>query len=63
MSTTIPAPSEDYEPEQGLAREFRAEAAVVADMHIQFETGNMGFEDFSAWANGDPDGVFRGFNR
>jgi Domain of unknown function (DUF6924) len=44
-----------------VTREFRAEAGVVVEMHIQFEIGNMDFEEFSAWANDDPDGVFRGF--
>jgi hypothetical protein len=63
VSTVIPAPGEDYEPEQGVTREFRAEIGVVANMHIQFEIGNMGFEEFSAWANDDPDGVFRGFDQ
>jgi hypothetical protein len=62
VSTTSPAHSEDYEPEQGVTREFRAEARVVAGIHEQFEVGNMSFEEFSEVANCDPGGVFRGFD-
>jgi hypothetical protein len=61
VSTTIPAASEDYEPEDGVSREFRAEAGTVASMHINFEIGNMSFAEFSEWATDDPEGVFRGY--
>jgi hypothetical protein len=61
VSTTIPAASADYEPEDGVSREFRAQAETVAGMHINVETGNMCFEEFSEWATDDPDGVFRGY--
>jgi hypothetical protein len=62
VSTTIPAPSEDYEPGEGVTREFRAEARVVAGIHEQLEVGNMSFEEYSEQANCDPGGVYRGFD-
>lgn len=60
VSTSIPAPSVDYEPEEGVTREFRATADTVADMHVNFQVANMSFEEFSTWANDEDDKVYRG---
>ena len=60
ISTTIPAPSADYEPADGEQRTFRAEAETVSDVAGQLAIGNLGFADLVDQAGRDPEGVFRG---
>jgi hypothetical protein len=59
VSTVIPAPSEDYEPEDGVSREFRAEAGTITTMNANLAIANIGFEEFSESASHDPEGIFR----
>ncbi len=56
VSTQIPAPSEDYEPEEGVSREFRVPVEFVAMIEGNLGIGNMSFEEYSAEAE---DGILR----
>jgi hypothetical protein len=60
VSTTIPAPSEDYESEYN-EREFRILPQAVAEMQANLATGNMSFHDFADSALGDQDRIHRSF--
>ncbi|MET8945757.1 hypothetical protein ABZX30_19780 [Streptomyces sp. NPDC004542] len=42
-------------------REFRTVPSAVHSIHANLELANMDFEDFSAGAHEDPDGVYRCF--
>jgi hypothetical protein len=61
VSTIIPAPSQDFEPEDGVTREFRAEAEAVASMNANLSIANVSFEEYSESANGDAEGILRGW--
>ncbi|MFD6279033.1 DUF6924 domain-containing protein [Streptomyces sp. NPDC060209] len=50
---------EDYEQLTEYGREFRAIPAGVHEVYANLSIGNLGFEEFAAWAQDDPEGVFR----
>ncbi|MGW4229437.1 DUF6924 domain-containing protein [Streptomyces sp. NPDC004980] len=52
---------EDYEQLTEFGREFRAIPAGVHEVYANLSIGNLGFEEFAAWAQDDPEGVFRPF--
>ncbi|WP_432106213.1 DUF6924 domain-containing protein [Streptomyces sp. bgisy091] len=52
---------EDYEQLTEFGREFRAIPAGVHEVYANMSIGNLGFEEFAAWAQDDPEGVFRPF--
>ena len=52
---------EDYERLTECGREFRAVPAGVHEVYANLSIGNLGFEEFAAWAQDDPEGVFRPF--
>ncbi|WP_406841856.1 DUF6924 domain-containing protein (plasmid) [Streptomyces sp. AHU1] len=50
---------EDYEQLTELGREFRTVPAGVHDVHANLSIGNLGFEEYAAWAHDDPEGIYR----
>ncbi|GAB7110347.1 hypothetical protein JCM4814A_86620 [Streptomyces phaeofaciens JCM 4814] len=38
---------------------FRTVPAGVHDVHANLSIGNLGFEEYAAWADDDPEGVYR----
>ncbi|MGW4198438.1 DUF6924 domain-containing protein [Streptomyces sp. NPDC005004] len=52
---------EDYEQLIEFGREFRTVPAAVHDVHANLSIGNLGFEEYAAWAHDDPDGTYRSF--
>lgn len=52
---------EDYAQLTEFGREFRAAPAGVHELHANLSIGNLGFEEYAAWAHDDPDGVLRPF--
>ncbi|MFF4485433.1 DUF6924 domain-containing protein [Streptomyces sp. NPDC001544] len=50
---------EDYEQLTEFGREFRTVPAGVHDVHANLSIGNLGFEEYAAWANDDPEGIYR----
>ncbi|MGC4985958.1 DUF6924 domain-containing protein [Streptomyces sp. DT193] len=35
--------------------------ARLHEVHANLSIGNLGFEEFAAWAHDDPEGIFRSF--
>jgi uncharacterized protein DUF6924 len=52
---------EDYEQLTEFGREFRTIPAGVHDVHANLSIGNLGFEEYAAWAHDDPEGIYRSF--
>ncbi|GEC08584.1 hypothetical protein SSP24_62390 [Streptomyces spinoverrucosus] len=52
---------EDYEQLTEFGREFRTTPAGVHNVHANLSIGNLGFEEYAAWAHDDPEGIFRSF--
>ena len=52
---------EDYEQLTEFGREFRTAPAGVHDVHANLSIGNLGFEEYAAWAHDDPEGIYRSF--
>jgi hypothetical protein len=52
---------EGYEQLTEFGCEFRAIPAGVHEVYANLSIGNLGFEEFAAWAQDDPEGVFRTF--
>ena len=52
---------EDYEQLTEFGREFRTVPAGVHDVHANLSIGNLGFEEYAAWAHDDPEGTYRPF--
>ncbi|MFC8538915.1 DUF6924 domain-containing protein [Streptomyces sp. NPDC057249] len=52
---------EDYDRLTEYGREFRAAPAGVHQVYANLSIANLGFEEFAAWAQDDPEGVFRPF--
>ncbi|MFK0160270.1 DUF6924 domain-containing protein [Streptomyces sp. NPDC090493] len=52
---------EDYEQLTEFGREFRTVPAGVHDIHANLSIGNLGFEEYAAWAHDDPEGIYRSF--
>ncbi|MEU9456248.1 hypothetical protein [Streptomyces sp. NPDC048277] len=52
---------EDYEQLTEFGREFRTVPAGVHDVHANLSIGNLGFEEYAAWAHDDPEGIYRSF--
>lgn len=52
---------EDYEQLTEFGREFRTVPAGVHDVHSNLDIGNLGFEEYAAWAHDDPERIYRSF--
>ncbi|MFE4959838.1 DUF6924 domain-containing protein [Streptomyces sp. NPDC056653] len=52
---------EDYEQLTEFGREFRTTPAGVHDVYANLSIGNLGFEEYAAWAHDDPEGIYRSF--
>ncbi len=52
---------EDYEQLTEFGRDFRTVPAGVHDVHANLSIGNLGFEEYAAWAHDDPEGTYRSF--
>ncbi|MFI8003301.1 DUF6924 domain-containing protein [Streptomyces sp. NPDC086010] len=50
---------EDYERLTEFGTEFRTVPAGVHGIHANLSIGNLGFEEFAAWAHDEPEGTFR----
>lgn len=50
---------EDYERLTEFGAEFRTVPAAIHEIHANLSIGNLGFEEFAAWAHDDPEGIFR----
>jgi hypothetical protein len=50
---------EDYRQLTEFGRGFRTVPADVHDVHANLGLGNLGFEEYAAWAQDDPEGVYR----
>ncbi|MFJ3895484.1 DUF6924 domain-containing protein [Streptomyces sp. NPDC090083] len=50
-----------YEAMTEFGREFRTVPSGLHSIHANLELANMDFEDFSAKAHKDPEGIFRSF--
>ncbi|WP_316776008.1 DUF6924 domain-containing protein [Streptomyces sasae] len=50
---------EDYEQLTEFGTEFRTTPAGVHDVHANLSIGNLGFEEYAAWAHDDAEGVYR----
>ncbi|MEU6880391.1 hypothetical protein [Streptomyces sp. NPDC046712] len=55
------ADDEDYARLTEFGTRFRTVPAGVHSIHANLSIGNLGFEDYAAEAQGDPEGVFRNF--
>ncbi|MFF0050743.1 DUF6924 domain-containing protein [Streptomyces sp. NPDC005498] len=53
------ADDEDYEQLTEFGSEFRTIPAGAPEVHANLSIGNLGFEEFAAWAQDDPEGIFR----
>ncbi|MGW8703496.1 DUF6924 domain-containing protein [Streptomyces eurythermus] len=53
------ADDEDHARLTEFGREFRTTPAGVHDIHANLSIGNLGFEEYAAWARENPDGVYR----
>jgi hypothetical protein len=51
--------AEDYEQLTEFGREFRTTPAGVHDVHANLSIGNLGFEEYAAWAHDDDEGIYR----
>lgn len=49
----------DYEQLTEFGRDFRTIPAGVHDVHANLSIGNLGFEEYAAWAHDDPEGIYR----
>ncbi|RZB15194.1 hypothetical protein StrepF001_34085 [Streptomyces sp. F001] len=54
---------EDYEQLTEFGREFRTVAAGVHEVYANLSIGNLGFEEYAAWAHDDPEGIYRSFEQ
>ncbi|WRZ94728.1 hypothetical protein OHB54_40290 [Streptomyces sp. NBC_01007] len=52
---------EDYEQLTEFGREFRTIPAGIHDVHANLSIGNLGFEEYAAWAHDDPERIYRSF--
>ncbi|MFE6974330.1 DUF6924 domain-containing protein [Streptomyces sp. NPDC057682] len=52
---------EDYEQLTEFGRDFRTIPAGLHDVHANLSIGNLGFEEYAAWAHDDPEGIYRSF--
>ncbi|MCX5115358.1 hypothetical protein OOK13_44435 [Streptomyces sp. NBC_00378] len=52
---------DDYEQLTDFGGEFRTMPAGVHEVYANLSIGNLGFEEFAAWAQDDPEGIFRPF--
>ncbi|GAA2439529.1 hypothetical protein GCM10010405_23590 [Streptomyces macrosporus] len=50
---------EDHERLIEFGRAFRTLPAGVHEVHANLSIGNLGFEEFAAWAHDDPEGIYR----
>ncbi|MFK4109690.1 DUF6924 domain-containing protein [Streptomyces sp. NPDC002176] len=50
---------DDYAALTESGRDFRTTPAGVPDIHANLTIGNLGFEEYAAWAREDPEGVYR----
>jgi hypothetical protein len=50
---------EDYEQLTEFGREFRTAPAGIHDVYANLSIGNLGFEEYTAWAHDDPEGIYR----
>ena len=50
---------EDYAQLTQYGREFRTVSAGVHDVNANLSIGNVGFEEYAAWADDDPEGIYR----
>ncbi|MER7179162.1 hypothetical protein ABT404_06725 [Streptomyces hyaluromycini] len=53
------ADDEDYEQLTEFGTEFRTTPAGVHDVHANLSIGNLGFEEYAAWAHDDAEGIYR----
>ncbi|MGW1539205.1 DUF6924 domain-containing protein [Streptomyces sp. NPDC002309] len=49
----------DYAQLTEFGREFRTVPAGLHDVHANLSIGNLGFEEYAAWAHDDPEGILR----
>ncbi|MFD9003757.1 DUF6924 domain-containing protein [Streptomyces sp. NPDC059582] len=52
---------EDYEQLTEFGSDFRTIPARLHEVYANLSIGNLGFEEFAAWAHDDPEGIFRSF--
>ncbi|MFF3356558.1 DUF6924 domain-containing protein [Streptomyces sp. NPDC002917] len=52
---------EDYKQLTEFGREFRTLPAGIHDVHANLSIGNLGFEEYAAWAHDDPERIYRSF--
>lgn len=52
---------EDYEQLTEFGRAFRTIPTGVHDVHANLSIGNLGFEEYAASAQDDPEGIYRSF--
>ncbi|MFE3942425.1 DUF6924 domain-containing protein [Streptomyces sp. NPDC059118] len=52
---------EEYDQLTEFGREFRTIPAGVHEVYANLSIGNLGFEEFTAWAHDDPEGIYRPF--
>ncbi|MFG2968559.1 DUF6924 domain-containing protein [Streptomyces sp. NPDC048288] len=50
---------EDYGQLTAFGTEFRTTPAGVHDVHANLSIGNLGFEEYAAWARDDSEGMYR----
>ncbi|MGV9790065.1 DUF6924 domain-containing protein [Streptomyces sp. NPDC003435] len=50
---------DDYATLTESGRAFRTTPAAVPDIHANLTLGNLGFEEYAAWAGEDPEGIYR----
>ncbi|MEU0384375.1 DUF6924 domain-containing protein [Streptomyces chartreusis] len=50
---------EDHEQLTEFGRDFRTVPAGIHDVHANLVIGNLGFEEYAAWAHDDPAGIYR----
>ncbi|MET9589946.1 hypothetical protein ABZY45_03140 [Streptomyces sp. NPDC006516] len=53
--------AEDYGQLTEFGREFRVIPSAVHEVYANLSIGNLGFEEYAAWAHDDPEGIFRSF--
>ncbi|WP_030813610.1 DUF6924 domain-containing protein [Streptomyces sp. NRRL F-2799] len=51
--------ADDYARLTGSGRTSRTTPTGVPDIHANVTLGNLGFEEYAAWAGENPDGVYR----
>ncbi|WP_369223005.1 hypothetical protein AB5J52_17910 [Streptomyces sp. R39] len=50
---------EDYDQLTEFGTQFRTTPAGVHDVHANLSIGNLGFEEYAAWAQDDAEGIYR----